>query len=616
MTTTVRCLLYSHGTISTGVNGVVFESEHKRVMTLSSDTTLDRLNELIRQKLRLSPLEEINSIVYRMPISQESGRYVYSTFNLVDDDCVESMMDLHLTLMGNSMLVLELYVEVVNCAIDLNNEMVPAFEEVPAQNRHFIVPAFEEVPTQNRNLIVPAAENFASSSVYRSEFDLPGGSNNIAGCSGEAGPSRRRVDDHDNVNTDYDEEFASEDESLGSETPPEDSGEEMDDTAGHRNNDAQTNAVPAREYRPRGYNFFNQYVDVQGADRDPEYVDETNYDAELRLGKMYQTKDAFKLAAKLFSIKCRRDFIVYKLGVTAEEYRCRHYLQPPYKCPWRVRAAVKDGDTHWTVTRIGGDHSCLCPPNDDENQDHRKLDSDVIASRIVGLVSDHPKTSGKQIVHMMWSEFGFQVSYKKAWAAKYKALKIAFGDWEESYNRVPRFLNAAEACMPGTFTDFKTVPMDDTNAQFRRAFWAFRPCIDAFPHLKPIVQVDGTFLTGRYKHTLLIACSQDGDRKIVPLAFAIVESEKGSAWKWFLQRLRRHVVGMDRQGVCLISDRASGIIEAVEDPRCGWQPPLGYHVFCLRHIASNVMTRYQQKSLKIAVQNIGMLFDLSLILLY
>ena len=82
-------------------------------------------------------------------------------------------MDLHLTLMGNSMLVLELYVEVVNCAIDLNNEMVLAFEEVP---------------TQNRNLIVPAAENFASSSVYRSEFDpsvtslfdLPGGTDNIA----------------------------------------------------------------------------------------------------------------------------------------------------------------------------------------------------------------------------------------------------------------------------------------------------------------------------------------------------------------------------------------------------------------------------------------------------
>ena len=66
-----------------------------------------------------------------MPISQESGRYVYSTFNLVDDDCVESMMDLHLTLMGNSMLLLELYVEVMNCAIDLNNEMVLAFEEVP-----------------------------------------------------------------------------------------------------------------------------------------------------------------------------------------------------------------------------------------------------------------------------------------------------------------------------------------------------------------------------------------------------------------------------------------------------------------------------------------------------
>jgi len=31
-----------------------------------------------------------------------------------------------------------------------------------------------------------------------------------------------------------------------------------------------------------------------------------------------------------------------------------------------------------------------------------------------------------------------------------------------------------------------------------RVFWSFGPCIQGFNYCKPIVQVDGTFLTGRY----------------------------------------------------------------------------------------------------------------------
>ena len=125
--------------------------------------------------------------------------------------------------------------------------------------------------------------------------------------------------------------------------------------------------------------------------------------------------------------------------------------------------------------------------------------------------------------------------------------------------------------MPRTIYDIQVTssPLDPTSAQFFRVFWAFRPYIDAFSHLKSIVQVDGTWLYGKYKQTLLIAFSQDGDRKIVSLAFTIVEGETGAVWKFFLTRLRQHVIGT-RQGVCLIYDRGEGCKETVEDPNCGW----------------------------------------------
>jgi hypothetical protein len=40
-----------------------------------------------------------------------------------------------------------------------------------------------------------------------------------------------------------------------------------------------------------------------------------------------------------------------------------------------------------------------------------------------------------------------------------------------------------------------------------------------------VISVDGTLLTGKYKGVLLIATGIDGEDRLVPLAFALVESE-------------------------------------------------------------------------------------------
>ncbi|XP_019418538.1 PREDICTED: uncharacterized protein LOC109329318 [Lupinus angustifolius] len=64
-----------------------------------------------------------------------------------------------------------------------------------------------------------------------------------------------------------------------------------------------------------------------------------------------------------------------------------------------------------------------------------------------------------------------------------------------------------------------------------RVFWAFKPCIDGFAYCKPIIQVDGTFLTGKYTGTLLIASPQDGNRRVFLVAFAIVEGETKEVWE-------------------------------------------------------------------------------------
>ncbi|KAH1107044.1 hypothetical protein J1N35_010812, partial [Gossypium stocksii] len=65
----------------------------------------------------------------------------------------------------------------------------------------------------------------------------------------------------------------------------------------------------------------------------------------------------------------------------------------------------------------------------------------------------------------------------------------------------------------------------------------FDPCVWAFSHYKPFVQVDETWLYRKYMQILLITIAQDGNRNLLPIAFAIVESGNVESWESFLTNL-------------------------------------------------------------------------------
>ena len=124
----------------------------------------------------------------------------------------------------------------------------------------------------------------------------------------------------------------------------------------------------------------------------------------------------------------------------------------------------------------------------------------------------------------------------------------------------------------------------------------FKPVIDNIEFAKPVIQIDGTFLYGKYKHSLLIATAIDGDNKVIPIAYTLVESENVDSWGWFMALLRTHVV--KRDGLCVISDRHVGIMQTMNDPYLGWDESHANHRFCLRHVASNFNTHFKNAGLK------------------
>ena len=115
----------------------------------------------------------------------------------------------------------------------------------------------------------------------------------------------------------------------------------------------------------------------------------------------------------------------------------------------------------------------------------------------------------------------------------------------------------------GTYTAFKESVYNGQANVFRRAFFSLGPCIESFKHCRPVLCVDGTFLTGKYKGQILTAIGVDANQQILPLAFAFVESENKESWLWFLRHLKISAV-QDRPNICHIHDQHASLLLAIK----------------------------------------------------
>ncbi|XP_050877162.1 uncharacterized protein LOC127080913 [Lathyrus oleraceus] len=172
------------------------------------------------------------------------------------------------------------------------------------------------------------------------------------------------------------------------------------------------------------------------------------------------------------------------------------------------------------------------------------------------LVNRDASLKVKVIITHVAEKYRYIISYKKAWIAKCKAIESIYGNWETSYNDLLQWM-----------------------------------------------LVDRTWLYGKYRGTLLMVVTQDGNGNIFSIAFALVEGDTKDAWSFFLGNLRIHVT--PQANLCLISDRHESINSAYNNPENGWQYPPSSHVYCIRHVAQNFMREIKDKELCKKVVNMG-----------
>ena len=107
-------------------------------------------------------------------------------------------------------------------------------------------------------------------------------------------------------------------------------------------------------------------------------------------------------------------------------------------------------------------------------------------------------------------------------------MEKRFGTFEASYCNLPHVLQMLKENNPGTYTAFKeSEPDADDVTTFERAFFSLGTCIESFRHYRPLLCVDGTFLTGKYKGQIMMAIGVDENNQILPLALHLLRVRIG-----------------------------------------------------------------------------------------
>ncbi|XP_015953717.1 uncharacterized protein LOC127747547 [Arachis duranensis] len=155
---------------------------------------------------------------------------------------------------------------------------------------------------------------------------------------------------------------------------------------------------------------------------------------EFQVGQQFSDKEEALLSVKTYSIRRGVQYKVVESDYRRYVGKCSEFGNG---CTWLIRLSLRQRKGIWEVKRYNGPHTCLATSI---SSDHRSLDYHVISAFIMPMVRADASVSIKVLLNATAAHFGFRPTYRRVWLAKQKAVALIYGDWDESYNELPRWV--------------------------------------------------------------------------------------------------------------------------------------------------------------------------------
>ncbi|CAB77991.1 putative MuDR-like transposon protein [Arabidopsis thaliana] len=197
----------------------------------------------------------------------------------------------------------------------------------------------------------------------------------------------------------------------------------------------------------------------------------------LAVGQQYRSKFELEYRLKLLAIRDGFDFDVPTSNKTTVYYEC--WVD---RCRWRVRASRQGDNPNFYVYIYDTEHTCS------------------VTER-----SDRSRQTTPFVLGVLYRDYLGDMSYSKSYKTLRFARELTLGTHDSSFEELPSYLYMIRRANPGTVARLQI----DESRRFNYMFIAFGASIAGFHYMRRVVVVDGTFLHGSYKGTLLTALAHD-----------------------------------------------------------------------------------------------------------
>lgn len=267
-------------------------------------------------------------------------------------------------------------------------------------------------------------------------------------------------------------------------------------------------------------------------------------------------------------------------------------------CLWTVKGRLND-ELVWEVYEINSDHTCLnTGPVSRSVANTQRWVSSSTQFPSMSLVSNTQQlretiphhlvvtkdTTPKQIQDCIALIYRQDVNYQAAHRAKQALLDNTLRQHREAFTKLPSYVDRLKEFDP---EGHYHLGLEDDQC-FGRIFVAPSASRSCLSECRRVVGFDGTFLTGKFVLTLLLAVGIDANGETTILAWAIVESENLESWKYFFSHLQLAMPEVFQELLVTISDRDKGLNAGNVKLEL---PDTVVHVLCCQHLKENMAKR-------------------------
>ncbi|KAK4256526.1 hypothetical protein QN277_006237 [Acacia crassicarpa] len=244
-------------------------------------------------------------------------------------------------------------------------------------------------------------------------------------------------------------------------------------------------------------------------------------------------------------------------------------------CPWKIYVSRLATTQLICIKKMIPEHTC-------EGAARIKAGYRSTRGWVGNIIKEKLKVSPdykpRDIADDIKREYGVELNYSQAWRAKEIAKELLKGSYKQSYTQLPSFCENIKETNPGSFATLTT----KEDSSFHRLFVSFHASISGFQQgCRPLLFLASSFLNTKYQGELLTAMAADGDDRVFPVAFGVVDSENEENWHWFLQELKSAI--SNSQQITFVADFQNGLKQSLAEifENC-------YHGYCLRHLAEKL----------------------------